>query len=291
MAGLCKGGNEPPGSLKASRIVSLSTVTRRNVLKQDNLKSMLHYCSITMFLGTQSADLANNADVSGGVIELWGRLQQRRALRHSCFLHFVLTLALRQSEFAVRFQADGMKFIVDRGKFSSATPRRHMALSSQHTLARPTAGAAIDDSSSRKLQLANRDNSIHVCDLMTCYDINIHLQHYPPSSHPAKTFSWLEHSIAPSSPVLDAQLSRGIKSSSARLRSRRVLRHSLELRYQGDEQLLPTHAYPHHMPVYQVASGHGAAGCICSREMFATPAAFVGIEQTQIRFQADSVVE
>ncbi|KAJ4441929.1 hypothetical protein ANN_11792 [Periplaneta americana] len=43
-------------------------------------------------------------------------------------------------------------------------------------------------------QRANRDTSIHVCDLMTSYDINIHSQHYPPSSHPAETFSWLEHS-------------------------------------------------------------------------------------------------
>ncbi|KAJ4444546.1 hypothetical protein ANN_06341 [Periplaneta americana] len=42
--------------------------------------------------------------------------------------------------------------------------------------------------------LANRDKSTHVCDLMTSYDIKIHSQHYPPSSHPAETFSWLQHS-------------------------------------------------------------------------------------------------
>ncbi|KAJ4433126.1 hypothetical protein ANN_15383 [Periplaneta americana] len=40
----------------------------------------------------------------------------------------------------------------------------------------------------------NRDTSTHVCDLTTSYDINIHSQHYSPSSHPAETFSWLENS-------------------------------------------------------------------------------------------------
>ncbi|KAJ4447058.1 hypothetical protein ANN_09047 [Periplaneta americana] len=45
--------------------------------------------------------------------------------------------------------------------------------------------------------LANRDKSIHVCDLMTSYDINIHSQHHPPSLHSLETFSWLEHSSYP----------------------------------------------------------------------------------------------
>ncbi|KAJ4442563.1 hypothetical protein ANN_04150 [Periplaneta americana] len=44
------------------------------------------------------------------------------------------------------------------------------------------------------LRLANRETSIHVCDLMTSYDINIHSQHHPPAFHSENTFSWLEHS-------------------------------------------------------------------------------------------------